>query len=143
MEDDRDLAAEQALAEKVRRVWEIAYNGGDLTVLDEIASDEKPFTCNVYTGQRVEGVEAIKDSLARHREAIRDFHIAIEELLVQGETVSMWWTVTGRFERPLLEFEPTGKPIRYSGATLLKFDDGTMVRGRICADFEAQLRDRT
>lgn len=132
---------EKELGDLVRRYYDRAFNHGEFDIVDEIANDDEPFVCDSNAGWAIEGVAGIKASISRQRHAFKDFTFTIDELFVDGKKVTLWWTATGIFHNRLLEYDPTGERLTFSGASLLLFSENDkLIGGRSAADLQEKLR---
>src|SRR6478752_377892 len=128
MEATMSVEQQKAL---VRRVFEEAFNQGELAVIDETVAldgvdhqqpDEPSFR------------EHLKDVVRAMREAFPDLHFEIVQLIAEGEWVAsysiMSGTQTGALRPPLLPFggpmliPPTGRQVRVPHMHMIRFEDG-------------------
>jgi predicted ester cyclase len=115
----------------VRRVFDEAFNQGELDVIDEVVAsggvdhqhpDELSFR------------EHLKDVVRAMREAFPDLHFEIVQMLGEGEWVAsysvMTGTQTGALRPPLLPaggpmlIPPTGRPVRVPHMHMIRFEGG-------------------
>lgn len=108
-----------------RRVIEEAFGKGDLGVIDEVCAesfvDHDPV---LGDGDR----EAVKERIARYREAFPDLSFTIEDAFAAGDKVVMRWTGEGTFENEFMGQQPTGErgsPV--GGISIDRFEDGQIV----------------
>jgi predicted ester cyclase len=91
--------------EIVRRFISEAWNGGDLSVVDEL----------IHPDYEVRGVghgpEAVKRNMAFYRTAFPDLRTTIELLIAEGEWVAARLTLRGTQLGPLGNIPPSGKRI--------------------------------
>jgi predicted ester cyclase len=110
----------------VRRLIEEGFNQGRLDVAAELTSAElvehQNFGPDHPSGEA--GVKAVISSLRR---AFPDFHLAIEQLTVDGDTVWLRMVGTGTNDGPFMGNEPTGRPMRTDVFDLLRVADGKIV----------------
>ncbi len=109
-----------------RRLIEEGFNQGDLTVCDELASDDlvehQSFGPNHSPG--AEGVKAVVSSLRR---AFSDFHLEIEDLVVDGDKVWLRMVGSGTHDGPFMGHPPTGRRMRTDVFDVLRIRDGRLV----------------
>ena len=115
----------------VRRVFEEAFNQGQLGIIDEVVAvggvdhqhPDEPSFC-----------EHLKDVVRALREAFPDLHFGITELIGEGEWVAchsfMTGTQTGPLRPPVLPpagppvLPPTGRAVRVPHMYMLRFEQG-------------------
>ena len=109
-----------------RRLVEEGFNKGDLGVADELTSPSMVEHQNFGPGHAsgAEGVRAVISSLRR---AFSDFHLAIDDLAVNGDTVWLRMTGTGTNDGPFMGHPPTGRTMRIDVFDVLRFENGRTV----------------
>jgi predicted ester cyclase len=116
---------------RVRRVFEEAFNQGELDVIDEtIAVDGVDHQQPDEPSFR----EHLKEVVRAMREAFPDLHFEIVQMLGEGEWVAtytvMTGTQTGALRPPLLPsggpamIPPTGRPVRVAHMHMIRFEGG-------------------
>jgi predicted ester cyclase len=109
-----------------RRLIEEGFNRGDLAVAEELTArdlvEHQDFGPGHATG--ADGVKAVIQSLRR---AFSDFHLEIEDLVVDGQLVWLRMTGTGTHDGPFMGHQPTGKRMRTPVFDVLRIVDGRMV----------------
>lgn len=105
----------------LRRLLEGATNGGNLDLYDELCDPNYTFH-DAFMPMR--GIEALKQSTRAFRAAFPDLHVTIEDLIGEGETVVMRWTLRGTHKGELMGIAPTGKPITMTGMSISRFANG-------------------
>ncbi len=84
---------------------------------------------------RLEGLRAVRDHFAGIFAAVPDFHIEIERMAADGETVFAHWHATGTFTgEPFLGIEATGRPIDIRGTDCFTFRDGKVIANFVAYD---------
>jgi predicted ester cyclase len=110
----------------VRRLIEEGFNAGDLDAVDEVVSpamaEHQSFGPGHAPGP--EGVKAVITSLKR---AFSDFHLAIEDVAVAGDTVWLRLTGTGTNDGSFMGHAPTGRAMRTDVIDVLRVEDGRIV----------------
>ena len=110
----------------VRRLIEEGFNEGNLDVADEMFSPD--FVEHQNFGRnhppRPEGAKAVIASLRR---AFPDFHLAIEDLAVDGDTVWLRMTGTGTHDGPFMGHPPTGRRMRTDVFDAQRVENGRIV----------------
>lgn len=110
----------------VRRLIEEGFNQGNLAVAEELSApdlvEHQSFGPNHAAG--AEGVKAVISSLRR---AFSDFHLAIDDLVVAGDTVWLRMTGSGTNDGSFMGHAPTGKRMRTDVFDVLRVRDGRIV----------------
>ena len=115
----------------VRRVFEEAFNQGELAVIDEAIA---PGGVDHQHPDEPSFREHLKDVVQAMREAFPDLHFEIVQMLGEGEWVAsysvMTGTQTGPLRPPLLPaggpmlIPPTGRPVRVAHMHMIRFEHG-------------------
>ncbi|MCA1683031.1 MAG: ester cyclase [Actinobacteria bacterium] len=95
----------------VRRLIEEGFNEGNLDVADELISPEMVEHQN-YGPNHAAGAEGVKAVIASLRRAFPDFHLSIDALAVDGDTVWLRMTGTGSNDGSFMGHPPTGRTMR-------------------------------
>jgi steroid delta-isomerase-like uncharacterized protein len=84
---------------------------------------------------RLEGQQAVRDHFAAIFAAMPDFHIEIDRMAADGETVFVHWHATGTFTgAPFQGIEATGRSIDIRGTDCFTIRDGKVVANFIAYD---------
>jgi steroid delta-isomerase-like uncharacterized protein len=86
------------------------------------------------------GAEAFKEVFATLFRAFPDLHVAIEDLIEEGDKVVARNTVTGTNLGEYMGRPPTGKSVTYNEIFILRFADGRIAEIWGVVDVLAQLR---
>jgi predicted ester cyclase len=110
----------------VRRLIEEGFNEGNLETLDELTSpalvEHQDFGPAHAPGAA--GVRAVVTSLRR---AFTDFHLAIDDLVVDGDTVWLRMTATGVNDGSFMGHPATSRPFRIQVFDVIRLAGGLMV----------------
>jgi predicted ester cyclase len=109
-----------------RRLVEEGFNEGDLSVADELTSPNMVEHQN-FGPDHAPGAEGVKAVISSLRRAFSDFHLAIDDLAVNGDTVWLRMTGTGTNDGPFMGHPPTGRAIRIDVFDVLRFENGRTV----------------
>jgi predicted ester cyclase len=96
------------------RIWAEGLNRGDMSVADRAFLPD----CIVHiTGvpEPLRGIDSWKEFIAGILKAFPDFHLTIEDQLVQGDLVAFRWRATGTHTGPLGPAPATGKRVAIDG----------------------------
>jgi predicted ester cyclase len=106
---------------RVRRVWDEAFNGRALDVLDEFTAPE--FVNHHALPGTPPGPEGHRQVVERLWEAFPDARFEIEHLATDGDTVICIGTMSGTHEGPLLGIPATGKKVKWRQCHLYRCDE--------------------
>jgi steroid delta-isomerase-like uncharacterized protein len=120
--------------ELVERVVEEIYNHGNLDLIDELYSPD--IVREVLPMAPIVGREALRQYVQEIRKAYPDFHIEVEQILVDGDRTATSFVVTGTHEgqSPSVPVPPTGKKIRLRGTVIGLTENGQGVREVVYQD---------
>ncbi len=91
---------------------------GDVDALDELVTED-------YALQGgSSGVKDLKDAIRDTRAGLPDVTVTLSDVIVEGDRVAYRWLMRGTHRGEYQGIAPTGKPINYTGITLLRLDDG-------------------
>jgi steroid delta-isomerase-like uncharacterized protein len=105
----------------IQRFVEEPWNNGNLNTLDELCDPN-------YTVGDNGTLQNIKDAITAIRNAAPDFKCVIAEMVVEGDWAAYHWTMTGTHGGEYMGIPATGKTVRFSGITMLRFANGKIVR---------------
>jgi len=108
----------------VRR-YQQAYSTNNLDDLDELVADDL-ITHALMPGMPP-GLEGGKQIHRMTVAALPDMHVAIEDLLAEGDKVVMRFTATGTFKNEFIGLPPTGKLITFTGISIFRLAGGKIV----------------
>ncbi|WP_112271842.1 ester cyclase [Lentzea terrae] len=119
-----------------------AVNSGDLElickVIDEVVHPDVVFHAPVPSG--LTGVEALRQVWVTLLRAFPDIHVAIEDVIAEGDKVVYRNTVTGTHQGEYRSLPPTGRSVRYDEIFILRFADGLIAEIWGVVDVFGQLR---
>lgn len=119
-----------------------AVNSGDLDLIaktiDEAVDPDLVFHAPVPNGMT--GVEALKQVWVTLLRAFPDLHVAIEDVIAEGDKVVHRNTVTGTHQGEYRGVAPTGKPISYNEIFIFRFTDGRITEIWGVVDVLTQLK---
>jgi steroid delta-isomerase-like uncharacterized protein len=117
--------SEEENAALARRWHDEAINGHDLTVIDQIVSDDVIH----HAGTFPDGVgpEAVKHVLGALLTGFPDVKHTIEDVITQDDMVVVRWTAQGTQQGEFQGFAPTGKPATWTGINVFRIECGKIV----------------
>ena len=127
IEDNKALA---------RRGLEEVLNQKNLAVLDELVVPDFTFHSASRT---IRGREAFEQFLTMFLNAFPDLHLMIEDLIGEGDCVSVRYTYRGTHQAAFMGIAPTGKQITVMGLEFLRLANGKILEEWINEDFMEQL----
>jgi predicted ester cyclase len=110
----------------VRRLIEEGFNRGDLAIADELTSPDLVEHQDFGPGH-APGAEGVRAVIASLRRAFSDFHLAIDDLVVAGDTAWLRMVATGTNDGSFMGHPPTGRPIRAQVFDVIRVANGRMV----------------
>jgi steroid delta-isomerase-like uncharacterized protein len=115
------------------------YNAGDLDACMELYAESA--SQRMHDGV-FEGIESIRERLARDLTAFPDAKYVVESFFAEGDLFADEWTFTGTNTGPLRlpdgsEAPPTGRSVEIKGMELVELRDGKIVVDNLYYDFLA------
>ena len=110
----------------VRRLIDEGFNRGRLDVADELISPQL-VEHQKFGPDHAPGAEGVKAVIASLRRAFSDFHLAIEDVTVDHDTVWLRMTGTGTNDGSFMGHPPTGRPMRIDVFDALRVQDDRIV----------------
>ena len=103
-----------------------AMNTGDRDLMSKAIDAAYAPDALIHTPMPVQatGSQAIKEVFATLRRAYPDLHIAIEDLIEEGDKVVARQTVTGTHQGEYMGLPPTGKSVTYNEIFIFRFVNG-------------------
>jgi steroid delta-isomerase-like uncharacterized protein len=119
-----------------------AMNSGDAEIMaktiDEVAHPDLRFATPLP--MEATGAEAMKEVFTRLWRAFPDLHVAVEDLIAEGDKIVIRNTVTGTNNGEYMGRPPTGRPVRYNEIFIFRFENGRIVETWGVVDVLAQMR---
>jgi predicted ester cyclase len=108
-----DTMSEQ-LKDSVREYYARVINGRDLNAVEEFFADERM-------------VEGVRGGCFRYFEAFPDMHVALDELIAEGDRVFLRSTLTGTHDGEYKGIPATGRHVATECAEVFRISDGKFV----------------
>ncbi len=105
-----------------RRFTVEPWGNGNLDVLNEVCAPN-------YVLEGEANLESLKHAIREYRNAMPDFKVEIGEMVAEGDLVAYRWTMCGTHQGEYRGVAPTGKPVKFTGITIVRF-----AAGKICRD---------
>jgi steroid delta-isomerase-like uncharacterized protein len=116
------MSAHKALAQ---RWFEEVWNKGRVEAIDEMLAAD----ALVHGLGDTMGKAGFKTFHAAYRDAFPDVAIRVDRAVVEGDTVAVHWSGSGTHKGAGLGFAATGQPVKFSGMTFLRVQNGRLVEG--------------
>lgn len=115
------------LKQRYIHVTEAFWNAGTLEVLDDALDPDVVSHISGQPGLR--GLMAYKERVAKVRTAFPDFHVTLDEVIGEGDTIATRWTIQSTYTgpEPSMPVPPTGKRATFTGTWVGHFRDGKLV----------------
>jgi predicted ester cyclase len=115
------------LVRKVRKIYEEAYNEGNLNILDDIL--DANYVRHQPPMQKVESLVAYKKFITEVLEAYTNFKMVVEEIIADGNRTVARLTLTGKNTGriPSLKTPPTGREISMPSCVVSAWENGKIV----------------
>ena len=125
----------EQLKPMVRKIFEEAYNKGNLAVLDDLI--DTGYLRHQPPMKKVQGLDAYKAFINEVRGAYSNFEIRMEEILVDGNKTVARIALTGKHtgKTPTLQTPPTGKEITMLGCVVSTWENGKIVEEWVYNDY--------
>jgi steroid delta-isomerase-like uncharacterized protein len=108
-----------------RRAWEEVFNQRDLDALDEFYAADAVWH---QPDQDLQGLEEVKQWLARPFEAFPDLNVTIEDVIAEGDKVVIRYTSRGTHQGETGGLgPPTGRQIELEGIAIQRFEGDKIV----------------
>ena len=124
----------------VRRFHDAMTGGAERVsqTIDEVVAPDVLFHAPVPTGAT--GAQALKQVMTVLYRAYPDLHVAVEDLIAEGDKVVGRNTVTGTHLGEYLGLPPTGRPVAYNEIFIFRFANGRIAEIWGVVDVLAQLK---
>jgi len=109
----------------IRRIFEEAFNQGDLAVVDEVLSPDH--LAHIAFGGVPNGPQGLKWLIAMLRTAFPDLHCTVEDEIKVDDQFAAHWTMRGTHKGSFLGNPPTGRPVVVQGIIFARTENGRMV----------------
>lgn len=110
----------------VRTYLEEAFNKGNINAVDQFLSpafvDHNPFS-----PEQAQGLAGQKQRVSRYHEAFADFHLAIESVISEGDTVAVRGTFSGIQRGSFMGVPPTNKRVSWQAMAFFRIANGRIV----------------
>jgi predicted ester cyclase len=108
---------------RMRRLIEVGFGGGDLSVLDELMAPD----CVEHQRGNRSGIGGAKEIVATLHRWLSDFSLTVEDLAVAGDVVWSRNRARGINTGSVMGNPPTGRPVEIDVIDIVRFEDGRVV----------------
>jgi steroid delta-isomerase-like uncharacterized protein len=125
---------------EVVRSWiDEAWSKGNVTVADDLLTDG--FVLHDPVARReVVGRDAERALITGLRESIPDLRFTIDDVVADGDDVTIRWTAEGTHGGELLGFPSTGRPLAIRGVDMYRLEEGRIAESWTFWDLPGMLR---
>ena len=122
----------------VRRFFEELLSTDDIAVADELLSPGFRF---YFAGSPDPmNLESYKEFLVARRAAFPDRRFVVEDMIAEGDKVSVRFTMRGTHKGEFRGIAPSGKEVTMTGIDTIRLSDGKMVEDRVEVDQLGMMR---
>jgi steroid delta-isomerase-like uncharacterized protein len=114
-----------------------AYSSPTFEGLDALLTDDVVL---LRASEKARGRDEYKGVLVRLRRAFPDIQYRVDDAIVTADRAVIRWEARGTHQGEYLGVPATGRPVSYSGITLLELRDGRIARAWVAADLFSLLR---
>ena len=137
------MSTDQATRNKATLTrFQDALSSGDWDLASKTIDDVVEPDALIRTPLPIEatGAELLKEVFARLHRAFPDLHVAVEDLIAEGDKVVARNTVTGTHQGEYMGLPPTGKSITYNEIFIVRLADGRIAETWGIVDVLSQMR---
>ena len=109
----------------VRRFSDLVWGAGDMIVADDVLAADL-IEHNPQPGQ-APGRDGHKQVVALFRTAFPDLAVSTEDLVAEGDRVTLRWTAVGTHRGDLMGLPGSGRRVTLTGIDILRIADGKIV----------------
>jgi len=125
---------------EVVRTWiDEGWSKGDLAVADDVLTDGFVLHDPV-AGREVVGRDAERALISGLRTSIPDLVFTIDDLVADGDNVTIRWIAEGTHGGELLGFAGTGRALAIRGVDMYRLEDGRIAESWTFWDLPGMLR---
>ena len=111
----------------LNRFWEELFNGGNLSVADEIVAKEY-LNHDLVPGE-TPGREGLKQFVQFLRSAFPDIHFTNQVTVAEDDKVVTRWQAAATHQGEFMGVPATGKSIQITGTAIHRVENGKVVEG--------------
>ncbi|WP_448262397.1 flavin reductase [Microbacterium aurum] len=123
----------------VRDAWTAAWDYGDFTPFRSLVAPG--YTRESTASGRTADIAQFLDEVAEVRAAFPDLETRIDRIVLDGDSLAVFWTSEGTFTHQLGAVPPTGRRVITHGCNDVTVEGGLISRERVTWDSTELLRD--
>jgi steroid delta-isomerase-like uncharacterized protein len=109
----------------IQRIFEEAFNQGNLAVVDELVSPD--YLAHNSFGGAPNGPQGLKWLISMYRTAFPDLQCTVDDEIREGDKFSAHWTMRGTHKGSFLGNAPTGRLVQAQGIIFARTVNGQIV----------------
>jgi steroid delta-isomerase-like uncharacterized protein len=109
-----------------RRIWAEVFNDRNLALADELVAPDA-VNHEAGPGAPTRGPESLTAAVTWLSAAFPDMHMAIDDVLAEGDKVVLQTTMSGTHQGPFMGIAPTGRRFAQRQVHFLRIVDGKAV----------------
>jgi predicted ester cyclase len=119
-----------------------ATNSGDLQLISKMIDELVEPNAVIHTPLPVEatGAQLLKEVFTRLLRAYPDLHIAVEDVIADGDKLVSRNSVTGTHQGEYMGLPPTGRSVAYNEIFIVRFADGRIAETWGVVDVYSQMK---
>lgn len=119
-----ELKEEVRYKELVNQVYEELWSKRNLSIIDEVVSPE--VKCH-ETGMELNSLDEFKTSVMTFFNAFQETQITVTNQLIKENVVVVRFVFEGIHKGKFIDFEPTGKRVKFAGLEVIRFENDKIV----------------
>ncbi|MCJ7661801.1 MAG: ester cyclase [Anaerolineales bacterium] len=112
-------------ASLIQRIFDLAFNQGDLAILDELVAGNS-INHTMHRGMSTSRL-GLKQLIAAYRTGFPDLLCTIEDEINKSDQVAALWTMSGTHKGFFMGNPPTGKQMQVQGIIFARLEGGMIV----------------
>ncbi|MEJ7651980.1 MAG: ester cyclase [Chloroflexia bacterium] len=112
---------------------------GDWSAADDVMSENATMN-HPSSPEPVRGRDAIMGFLTMFRAGFPDLNMTVNHAVEGEDHVVVRWTMTGTHTEDLFGIPPTNKPVKVTGISMFRFENGVIVEDTVEEDAAGMLR---
>jgi steroid delta-isomerase-like uncharacterized protein len=109
-----------------RRIMEVAWSKGDLSVVDECVSIDCRLHDPVFP-QVTAGAGSLKEHITACREAFPDLRFSVDDMVAERDEVVIHWTARGTHRGGFLGMAPTNRSATITGTSIFRIENEKLI----------------
>jgi predicted ester cyclase len=119
----------------LRRFVEQVWERGNLTAIGHYISTRCIYH-DLALARDLCGPVELTNYIEQLRTAVRDWHFRVEDVVSEGNSIAMRWSIEGTQDGPLAQLPPTGGPVQLIGITIYQLTGSKVTEAWSCWNAE-------